>query len=125
MAEAFDGKTVLMTDGRGSIDYTVVIAPIEGGSGTRLGDGDAGNLSPDGRWASALRYSTGKCVVYPTGAGAPVEIATGIVVTVALALLLDLAAVFLGRLLLPWTTATGRSQRQVRTLVRDPEGAVT
>ncbi|MFE5671443.1 ABC transporter permease [Agromyces sp. NPDC056523] len=55
----------------------------------------------------------------------PVEIATGIVATVALALLLDLAAVLLGRLLLPWTTAAGRSQRAVRHLIRDPEGAVT
>lgn len=55
----------------------------------------------------------------------PVEVATGIVVTVALALLLDFAAVLIGRLLLPWTRVAGRSQRQARQLVRDPEGAIT
>ncbi len=72
-----DGKTVLMTDGHGSNDYSVVIRPMDGSPATRLGDGQSGNLSADGQWATALLFSTGKCVVYPTGAGAPVGIDTG------------------------------------------------
>ncbi|GAA2022397.1 ABC transporter permease subunit [Agromyces tropicus] len=54
----------------------------------------------------------------------PVEIATGIVVTVALALVLDLVAVLLGRLLMPWTEVDARSRRAARRQARDPEGAV-
>lgn len=54
----------------------------------------------------------------------PVEIATGIVMTVVLALLLDLVAVILGRMLMPWTTADPRARRRARRQIRDPEGAV-
>ncbi|WP_353827962.1 ABC transporter permease [Agromyces sp. SYSU T0242] len=55
--------------------------------------------------------------------GIQVEVATGVVMTVALALVLDFAAVLLGRALLPWveTRKWGRGRRRS---IRDPEGAV-
>lgn len=54
----------------------------------------------------------------------PLEIATGIVATVILALVLDLAAVLLGRVLMPWTNVDARARREARKPIRDPEGAV-
>ena len=72
-----DGKWILMTDG-GEVgnDYAVVIRPVDGSPAIRLGAGNARNLSPDGRWAVANLFSTGQCVVYPTGAGAPIILDT-------------------------------------------------
>ena len=54
----------------------------------------------------------------------PLEIATGIVATVVLALVLDVAAVLLGRALMPWTNVDARTRRAARRTIRDPEGAV-
>lgn len=49
----------------------------------------------------------------------PVEILAGIVVTVAVALLLDAALVLLGRLLMPWTRATAPSRSSLRRQARE------
>ncbi len=43
--------------------------------------------------------------------GIVAEVVTGLVLTIAVALLLDLVAVVAGRLLMPWTRAAGRSHR--------------
>jgi hypothetical protein len=72
-----DGRTALFTDGRGGPDYAVVLRNVDGSPAVRLGDGNGDDLSPDGRWASATMLSKGRCVVYPTGAGAMVPIELG------------------------------------------------
>ncbi|MFD4421531.1 ABC transporter permease [Agromyces sp. NPDC058484] len=51
--------------------------------------------------------------------GIEAEIITGIVATIALALLLDWAAVLLGRVLMPWT---GRRRRRRRLLIAGASG---
>jgi hypothetical protein len=42
----------------------------------RLGEGSAQRLSPDGKWASAILSTPPQVVLYPTGAGERVRIAT-------------------------------------------------
>ncbi|MBA8990064.1 osmoprotectant transport system permease protein [Curtobacterium pusillum] len=46
--------------------------------------------------------------------GISVEILTGIVLTIALALVIDGLLVLLGRIVMPWTRGTGRAARSVR-----------
>jgi serine/threonine protein kinase len=72
-----DGTFVTMTDGNSGDDYGVVLRRLDGSPAARLGDGNAGELSPDGRWVTANIFSTGRCLVYPTGAGRTVPIEMG------------------------------------------------
>ena len=72
-----DGTFVTMTDGRGSNDYSVVLRRLDGSPPARLGDGNAGPMSPDERWVLANTFSNGRCVVYPTGAGKTVLVEMG------------------------------------------------
>ena len=72
-----DGRTVLFSDGRGGMDYAVVLRNVDGSPPVRLGDGNAGNLSRDGRWATANLFSTNRCVVYSTGAAPMVPVEMG------------------------------------------------
>jgi Tol biopolymer transport system component len=72
-----DGTFVTMTDGNSGDDYGVVLRRLDGSPPARLGDGNAGELSPDDRWVTANLFSTGRCVVYPTGAGKTVAVEMG------------------------------------------------
>jgi hypothetical protein len=72
-----DGRIALFTDGRGGLDYAVNLRNVDGSPPVRLGDGNAGNLSRDGRWATANLFSTGRCVVYSTGAAPMVPVELG------------------------------------------------
>jgi Tol biopolymer transport system component len=72
-----DGTFAVFTDGRGGHDYAVTLRGVDGSPPVRLGDGNAWDLSPDGRWVTASIPSTRRCVVYPTGAGATVPIEMG------------------------------------------------
>jgi osmoprotectant transport system permease protein len=51
--------------------------------------------------------------------GISAEILTGIVLTIVLALVIDLLLVALGRLVMPWTRGSGRSARAVRRRAAD------
>ncbi len=72
-----DGSFVVMTDGYGGDDYSVVMRRLDGSPSVRLGEGNAGDLSPDERWVTANLFSTSRCVVYPTGPGKTVQIQMG------------------------------------------------
>ena len=72
-----DGHLVVFNDGRGGEDYTVITRSAAGSPPARLGPGNIRAISPSGQWVAANIFSTGRCVVYPTGVGAMVEIAMG------------------------------------------------
>jgi len=72
-----DGTFGTFSDGRGGSDYAVILRRVDGSPPVTLGEGNAGSISRDGRWVTAEILSTGRCVVYPTGAGAPVPIPIG------------------------------------------------
>jgi sugar lactone lactonase YvrE len=71
-----DGQRVLFSDGNGGPDYAVVWRKVDGSPVVRLGVGDAGGFSPDGRLALAQVVSTSTLFVYPLGAGDPLRIDT-------------------------------------------------
>ena len=50
--------------------------------------------------------------------GIVAEVVTGLVLTIAVALALDAAAVMLGRVLMPWTRVDARSRRLARATRR-------
>jgi len=69
-----DGKTLLMTEqgeGAGSLSYSVWLRKTDGSDGVLLGNGLACGLSPDGKWALAVRLQPppAQLVLLPTGAG--------------------------------------------------------
>jgi serine/threonine protein kinase len=69
-----DGRTLLFTEGGrgGGANYGVYLRKTDGSPATRLGDGDAAALSPDGRWAITSPGETPRqLVLQPTGAGEP------------------------------------------------------
>ncbi|MGA7399770.1 MAG: protein kinase [Candidatus Sulfotelmatobacter sp.] len=69
-----DGRSVLFEDASEAAppSYSVAIRKIDGTPPTLLGDGSAGGLSPDGKWAiSILVGSPGRITLYPIGAGQP------------------------------------------------------
>ncbi|HXF59674.1 MAG TPA: hypothetical protein VN539_07600, partial [Candidatus Saccharimonadales bacterium] len=75
LALSADGKTVLFDeegDGGGE-RYSICIRGMDGSAPVRLGEGTSGDLSPDGKWALAVRYWTSppELVLLPTGAGEP------------------------------------------------------
>ena len=69
-----DGRTVLFQEQSlvsETGDYALFMRPTDGGPPTRLGDGRAFDVSPDGRWVlSVVRHGAGnELVLVPTGAG--------------------------------------------------------
>lgn len=65
-----DGKTLLL-DEEGEATgptYTVAIRDMQGSPPIPLGEGMAGKLSPDGKWASSI-VSNSQLLLLPTGAG--------------------------------------------------------
>ena len=68
-----DGKTVLFAEqgaGGGAGTYSVYMRGSDGAPSSRLGEGTAGPLSPDGRWAVSIVSSTPpSLVLLPTGPG--------------------------------------------------------
>lgn len=65
-----DGNTVLFDEEGegGGPTYTVAIRDLRGSPPTPLGEGMAGDFSPDGKWASSIVSNT-QIVLLPTGAG--------------------------------------------------------
>jgi Tol biopolymer transport system component len=75
-----DGTTVLFTEGASWTSQSVYARPTDGSPATRLGDGVAISLSPDGRWALArVQGPSSPFVLYPTGAGQSRSLANGAV----------------------------------------------
>jgi hypothetical protein len=74
-----DGQWLLMVDvgQRSGRDYGVVLRKADGTQAIRLGDGSPQQLSPDGRWASAIRTAPAQVVLYPTGPGQPLRLPPG------------------------------------------------
>jgi eukaryotic-like serine/threonine-protein kinase len=69
-----DGQSVLFEDASEAApsDYLVAIRKIDGSPPIQLGEGSAGGLSPDGKWAIAIIVgSPGRITLYPIGPGAP------------------------------------------------------
>ena len=67
-----DGSIMGMqySDPGSGTDYLSYVVKTDTGELVRLGDGDAGCVSPDGKWLVAfLPSSPGKIIVYPTGPG--------------------------------------------------------
>ncbi len=72
-----DGQSVLFEDASEAApaDYAVAIRKIDGSSPVQLGEGSAGGLSPDGKWAIAiLAGNPVRVKLYPTGPGQPLDI---------------------------------------------------
>ncbi|MFY9551866.1 MAG: protein kinase [Thermoanaerobaculia bacterium] len=71
-----DGKTLLFSESGqgGGTGYSVYIRKMDGSPAVRLGEGAAGDLSPDGRWALSIAHlvTDPQIVAYPTGAGEPI-----------------------------------------------------
>jgi eukaryotic-like serine/threonine-protein kinase len=64
-----DGRTLLFQEDSGR-DSIVAIRKTDGSPVVRLGDGQASDLSPDGKWVLAfIPRSRQPLVIYPTGAG--------------------------------------------------------
>jgi len=66
-----DGKKILFEeegDGGGP-NYTVFLRDTDGSPPARIGEGNAGALSPDGKWAITKPAKGGNLVLVPTGAG--------------------------------------------------------
>jgi hypothetical protein len=72
-----DGQSVLFEDASEAApaDYAVAIRKIDGSSPIQLGEGSAGGLSPDGKWAIAILYGNPVRVkLYPIGPGQPLDV---------------------------------------------------
>jgi len=75
-----DGRLVLFTEGATASvrdNYALLLRPTDGRPASEIGEGHAQGLSPDGRWAAALLPSTQRMIVYPLGAGAPIQLERG------------------------------------------------
>ena len=69
-----DGQSVLFEDASEAAgpNYAVAIRKIDGTPPVQLGEGSAGGLSPDGKWAiSIITGSPGRITLYPIGPGQP------------------------------------------------------
>jgi eukaryotic-like serine/threonine-protein kinase len=69
-----DGQSVLFEDSSeaAGTNYSIAVRKIDGTPPVRLGQGSAGKLSPDGKWAiSILGGSPGRVVLVPLGPGQP------------------------------------------------------
>jgi serine/threonine protein kinase/Tol biopolymer transport system component len=73
-----DGQSILFEDSSEAAGshYSVAIRKIDGTPPVQLGEGSAGGLSPDGKWAiSILTGSPGRVTLVPIGPGQPRTIA--------------------------------------------------
>ncbi len=69
-----DGRTLLFSEESGvfGANYAVFIRKMDGSPPVRLGEGAAKSLSPDGKWALSIIFSSPvQLALYPTGAGEP------------------------------------------------------
>ncbi|MFZ0536026.1 MAG: protein kinase [Candidatus Sulfotelmatobacter sp.] len=69
-----DGQSVLFEDASEAAgpNYAVAIRKIDGAPPVQLGEGSAGGLSPDGKWAiSIVTGRPGRITLYPIGPGQP------------------------------------------------------
>ena len=69
-----DGQSILFEDASevSGPHYSVAIRRIDGSSPVKLGEGSAGGLSPDGKWAiSILSGTPGRITLFPVGPGQP------------------------------------------------------
>ncbi|MGB8582497.1 MAG: WD40 repeat domain-containing serine/threonine protein kinase [Candidatus Sulfotelmatobacter sp.] len=69
-----DGQSVLFEDASEAAgpNYAVAIRKIDGAPPVQLGEGSAGGLSPDGKWAiSIIPGRPGRITLYPVGPGQP------------------------------------------------------
>ena len=69
-----DGQSVLFEDASEAAgpNYEVAIRKMDGTPPIKLGEGSAGGLSPDGKWAiSIITGSPGRITLYPIGPGEP------------------------------------------------------
>jgi serine/threonine protein kinase/Tol biopolymer transport system component len=72
-----DGQWVLFEESSEPIGprYAVALRKLDGSPPVRLGEGSAGGLSPDGKWALSVFIGTPeKVTLLPTGAGQPRDI---------------------------------------------------
>jgi Tol biopolymer transport system component len=74
-----DGRSLLFTDDSATAgpNYAVCLRKTDGGPVVRLGEGDAFDLSPDGKSALAIVYAPPQLVILPTGAGEPRRLPRG------------------------------------------------
>ena len=75
-----DGKMVLFSEESGVMGdhYAVCLRHMESFGVVRLGEGGAGDLSPDGKWAiGVVPSSPSEIRLYPTGAGQPRKLDVG------------------------------------------------
>jgi eukaryotic-like serine/threonine-protein kinase len=78
-----DGRQLLFTEQSGVVgnNYAVCLRGTDGSPVVRLGEGQALDLSPDGRWAVANTFGSPEhLTVYPTGAGQPRRLENGPIV---------------------------------------------
>jgi len=74
-----DGRSLLFTDDSATAgpNYAVCLRKTDGGPVVRLGDGDAFDLSPDGKSALAIVYTPPQLVILPIGSGEPRRLPRG------------------------------------------------
>ena len=68
-----DGQFVLFEDSSEAAGpaYAVVVRKVDGALPVRLGDGSAGGISPDGKWAISVSTSQPQITLLPIGPGQP------------------------------------------------------
>jgi eukaryotic-like serine/threonine-protein kinase len=72
-----DGQSVLFEDSsEQEPGYAVALRKLDGSLPVRLGDGSAGGLSPDGKWAIAFNGQPTQITLLPTGPGQPRPVET-------------------------------------------------
>ena len=73
-----DGNTILFSEQgeQGGPNYTVGVRDLRSASIVPLGEGLAGDISPDGKWATSVIAST-QMMLLPTGAGAAKRLERG------------------------------------------------
>ncbi|HEY6929821.1 MAG TPA: protein kinase [Thermoanaerobaculia bacterium] len=80
VALSADGRSLLFTEFSGAFgnNYAVCLRKTDGSPVVRLGEGWAGDLSPDGRWALAVvATSPDRLMLYPAGPGEPRRLESG------------------------------------------------
>jgi hypothetical protein len=69
-----DGSHILMSSygAGGGTYYSTYLAPTDGSPAVRLGEGQSVAISPDGRWAASVKFtSPPQLLMLPTGVGQP------------------------------------------------------
>jgi eukaryotic-like serine/threonine-protein kinase len=71
-----DGRSLVITETAHSVP-AVYLRAMDGSPAIRLGEGWAGNFSPDDKWVIVTRNETPQVQLLPTGAGVPRAVPTG------------------------------------------------